>query len=445
MGFTVDIKGNASHLDKTLKGVESSLRSVGNFASSVIKPMAGIGAVGGAAMTAFVLASSKAAADIEDLGIQFEVLTGSVSKSKQLLEQFREEEKKSALSTLDYAEGAKLLLANNVAYEELLPTLRMVGDVSMGNSERFGRVALALGQISSKSKLAAQETNQLAESGFNPLQQMMKMTGQSMADLLKKQEDGQISFKDVAQAMKFATSEGGMFYKAIEKGSVGANAKLNQLSAAVTQLQVAFGTGFNNGLKIALDATNSFLPQMQQKFTDFGFYIGEAIKSGVDGNMEKLQAVGEVIGSAVGAGVPIGFEKLVMGTIEKAIVDFADFDEARGYNQRMKRKSNWMDKAVNATSQKDRDFYIKQANAISSQQNTFRENYNIGDAQQQSSAEKIAEAMQPSMNKLESLNVEAQIQNALKKGTLDTNMSTAVREGVLQAFSKQPQGAKFSN
>ena len=134
-----------------------------------------------------------------------------------------------------------------------------------------------------------------------------------------------------------------------------------------------------------------------------------------------------------------------MGTIEKAIVDFADFDEARGYNQRMKRKSNWMDKAVNATSQKDRDFYIKQANAISSQQNTFRENYNIGDAQQQSSAEKIAEAMQPSMNKLESLNVEAQIQNALKKGTLDTNMSTAVREGVLQAFSKQPQGAKFSN
>ena len=184
---------------------------------------------------------------------------------------------------------------------------------------------------------------------------------------------------------------------------------------------------------------------MQQKFTDFGFYIGEAIKGGVDGNMEKLQAVGEVIGSAVGAGFQIGFEKIVMGTIEKVIVDYADLEESRGYNQRLKRKNALMDQAVNATSEKDRDFYIKQANAISSKQPVFRENYNIGNEQQQSSAEKFAEAMRPSMNKLESLNVEAQIQNALKKGTLDTNMSTAVREGVLQAFSKQPQGAKFSN
>jgi len=309
MAFTVDIRGNASHLEKTLGLAKSSLLDLGNVAKAGVAGLAALGAAGAAGLGAFVISSSKAAADIEDLAIQFEVLTGSVEKSKDLISQFREEEKKSALSTQDYAAAAKGLLANNVAYEDILPTLRMIGDVSMGNATRFDRVAYAMGQISSKTRLLGTETLQLQESGFNPLQQMMKMTGESYDSLLKKQEQGKISYQDVAAAMKFATSEGGLFYKAIEKGSASTSAKINQFGAAVTQLKVAFGTGFNDGLKIALDATNKYLPQLEGKFTEAGQIVGGAIAKAVEGDSSRLAAVGGYIGEVMLAGFKATFLK----------------------------------------------------------------------------------------------------------------------------------------
>jgi hypothetical protein len=442
MGFTVDIKGNASHLDKTLKGVDKSLSNLGSVATTGLKSLAGIGIAGGAALTAFIVSSSNAASNIESLTMQFETLLGGADAAGKRMEEIVKFAASTPFEIQELAATSKLLQKMGGTLLATGDGLRMVGDASAIVGRPLEEIGLHIGRV-----FAAMTSGTSAGESVGRLQELGLITGDVKREL-----------EALAAAQKKGTVEVLTSEKALAKlkGILSANegamarlaattqGKLSNMKDNLSQLQVAFGTGFNEGLKIALDATNSFLPQMQQKFTDFGFYIGEAIKGGVDGNMEKLQAVGEVIGSAVGAGFQIGFEKIVMGTIEKVIVDYADLEESRGYNQRMKRKNAWMDKAVNATSEKDRDYYIKQANAISSKQPVFRENYNIGNAQQQSSAEKFAEAMRPSMNKMESLNVEAQIQNALKKGTLDTNMSKAVRDGVLEAWKTQG-GAKFSN
>ena len=95
MAFTVDIRGNATHLEKTLKNVNARIDKLGsNIMKGGIAGLATLGVAGAAGLTAFVVSSSKAAASIEDLSIQFEVLTGSAEKSKELIRQFREEEKK---------------------------------------------------------------------------------------------------------------------------------------------------------------------------------------------------------------------------------------------------------------------------------------------------------------------------------------------------------------
>lgn len=314
MGFTVDIKGNASHLDKTLKGVEKSLTNLGSVATTGLKSLAGIGIAGGAAMAAFIVTSSKAAADVEDLGIQFEVLTGSAKTAAELMKTFRDEEKKSALNLSDYANAAKTMLAFGTSVDDVTPSLRMLGDVSMGNSERFGSLALAFAQTTAAGRLMGQEVLQFVNAGFNPLEQISRDTGRSMQDLKKDMEDGKISVEMVKNAFVNATSEGGRFYKAIDKGSAGTNAKLNQLGAAVTQLQVAFGTGFNKGLKDALDAVNTYLPQLENKFKESGQIIGFAISKAVEGNSQQLAQVGNYIGEVIMAGieaaVTVGFYKI---------------------------------------------------------------------------------------------------------------------------------------
>jgi hypothetical protein len=78
------------------------------------------------------------------------------------------------------------------------------------------------------------------------------------------------------------------------------------------QLQVAFGTGFNNGLRDALDATNNFLPQLQAKFTEAGEIVGSAISDAVAGDYERFALIGGVIGEAVVA----GFKAVTISSLE---------------------------------------------------------------------------------------------------------------------------------
>jgi tape measure domain-containing protein len=299
MAFTVDIRGNASHLEKTLGLAKNRISKLGSMSVKATAGIAALGAAGAAGLGALVITSSKAASGIEDLTIQMGVLTGSTKIATSLIKDFQKEEQKSALNTEDYANAAKTILAFGGAHEDIMPTLRMIGDVSMGNSERFASLALAFAQTTAAGRLMGQEVLQFVNAGFNPLEQISRDTGKSMAELKKQMEDGAISVQMVKQAFINATSEGGRFYKAIDKGSESTSAKINQTKAAVTRLQVAFGTGFNEGLKDALDATNNFLPQIEGRFKVMGKYLGSAITQAVNGNSQELAAIGGLIGEIV--------------------------------------------------------------------------------------------------------------------------------------------------
>jgi hypothetical protein len=142
-----------------------------------------------------------------------------------------------------------------------------------------------------------------------------------MAQLIKRMEAGGVSVREVKQAFIDATSIGGKFYKAIENGASSMQAKIAQTKGAITQLQVAFGTGMNEGLKTALDATNNFLPRFREKFKAAGEYVGQAISDAVNKDYDKLALIGEFIGTTVGIAMKHAFKKAIMGSIEDAIVD----------------------------------------------------------------------------------------------------------------------------
>jgi tape measure domain-containing protein len=428
MAFTVDIRGNATHLEKTLRTVKGSIASLGSVATASVGSLAALGAAGAAGLTAFAVSSSQAAASLEDLSIQFEVLTGSAKSSADLLKAFREEEKKSSLNTEDYANAAKNLLGFGMNLEEVVPTLKMLGDVSMGNSDRFGSLALAFAQTTAAGRLMGQEVLQFINAGFNPLSQIAKDTGKSMADLKKEMEDGKISVDMVKQAFMNATSAGGLFYKAIEKGSSGTNAKINQTKAAVTQLQVAFGTGFNEGLKDALDAANNFLPQLESKFAEAGQIVGTAITQAVQGNLEQLATLGAFAGEIFFA----GFKGFYMRAMDELVTG----------------AGNTGSLAVTSPTAVAGGRMLLGPNAPSLAQMTGTPDLqqNVPLAQYLQSALEGAQSSQSGMA-LQKLAIENGIAEGLRKGDLTEGMRKEVREGILEAWAKNPSttGARFSN
>ena len=333
--FTLKFVGAA--VERGLSRVQSAFKSLGGVAmkvgKSLLSPFAaltallGTGALVGGLMS-FIKGSSGAASSIEDLTMQFETLTKSASITKSLLDDFREEAAKSPLSIQDYAEAGKLLLNFGTNVKDVMPRLKTLADVSMGNSDRFAGLALAFAQTTAKGRLMGQELNQMTERGFNPLQIISKQTGISMGDLMKRMEDGGISIKAVAAAFTVATSKGGAFYQAIEKGSTTTSGKIAKVADNITQLKVAFGTGFNDGLKVALDAASTKLPELLAKFAEFGTMIGKTISDAVNGDSQRLIVVGSFIGDLIKE----GFKLSLRGITDMAGQFYLDTLESQKYN-----------------------------------------------------------------------------------------------------------------
>jgi len=318
LGTTLKISFNATEVQRGLNGLS---KNVQNFADSIAKAGIATLAVGLAAAAAatisFAKSSSDAAAEMESLNTQFEVLTKSSDTAKNLISDFRKEAAKSPLSVKDYAQAGKTLLAFGMSTDKVMPTLKALGDVSMGNSERFGSLALAFAQTQAAGRLMGQEVLQFVNAGFNPLQQISKTTGRSMVELKKAMEDGAISADMVAQAFQDATKEGGLFYGALEKGSQTTEGKIAKLKDTVFGLKVAFGEGFNEGLKSALDATTNFIPQFEEKMKIAGQFIGKAISEAVMGDTSKFELIGRIIGDGLKLGIKNSMEGVGMSLIKE--------------------------------------------------------------------------------------------------------------------------------
>jgi tape measure domain-containing protein len=311
MALTIKIRADASHFKKTIAGIEvqaSGLTGVmGKLATSqaafgAALAAAAAGAVALGAGLAFIKDASGKAAGMESLTAQFEVLTGSAVKAKDLIKTFRDEAVKSPLNVQDYAKAALGFMSYGVQAEKVLPILKMLGDVSMGNAERFGLLSYAMAQIASNTTLKGDDLRQLVEQGFNPLAVIAEKTGRSMGELRKDMEKGLITYDMVEGALKVLTSAGGRFYGAIEKGSATTEGKIAKLGDSILGLKVAFGTGFNEGLKTALDATNSFLPQLESRFAAAGDFLGKALTESISGDTEKFAALGVLVGTAFWSG-----------------------------------------------------------------------------------------------------------------------------------------------
>jgi tape measure domain-containing protein len=307
MALTIKIRADASHFKKTIAGIEvqaSGLTGVmGKLASSQLAfgaalSVAAAGAVALGAGLAFIKDASGKAAGMESLTAQFEVLTKSASKAADLIKSFRDEATKSPLSVEDYAQAGKTLMAFGIAADSTLPILKTLGDVSMGNAERFGSLATAFAQTQAAGRLMGQEVLQFVNAGFNPLQEISRKTGRSMIELKKAMEDGAISADMVTDAFKSATAQGGLFYGALDKGAATTEGKIAKLGDSIMGIKVAFGTGFNQGLKSALDAASAFLPQLESRFAQAGDFLGRALTDAVQGDYDKFAAIGVLVGTA---------------------------------------------------------------------------------------------------------------------------------------------------
>lgn len=190
--------------------------------------------------------------------VSFEVLFGGEEPARQMIDNITAYAAKAYGQTA--VTGAVQMMAGfDIATEEIMPNLRAIGDIAMGNKEKFNSLSLAFSQMSSTGKLMGQDLLQMINAGFNPLVQMSKTTGKSVATLKDEMSKGLITSQMVKQAFYDAAGAGGQFHGMIERMSNEAGGLWNNALSKMNQRLLQFYNWIEPVLIPALKTFNDFL------------------------------------------------------------------------------------------------------------------------------------------------------------------------------------------
>ena len=240
-------------------------------------------------------AITKIGAEAEQTSVAFTTLVGSETKAKGMLDEIAKFAAASPFGKLDLTENAKTMLNFGVETGRVLPLLKQLGDISGGNKDRLQSLSLVLGQVSAAGRLQGQDNLQFINAGFNPLQELAKMTGKSYAELQDKMSKGQITFENVTQAIRHATGAGGKFFGMMEKQSQTAAGKFATVKDIVIQQ--------------AVDIYGKLQPLIS-KILDLLIKIVPVISSGI---MKVIHGIEHVIDFVLRFKTEIGYLAAVIG------------------------------------------------------------------------------------------------------------------------------------
>lgn len=206
-------------------------------------------AIGGAALGKQLISDMiRVRGEFQAADTAIQTLLGSKEKANALMSQVRDYAKISPLEFSDITAATQMMLGFNIEAEKVPKFLAAIGDVSMGETQKFNSLTLAFSQMSAAGKLMGQDLNQMINAGFNPLQQMAQTTGKSIAQLKEEMSKGAISAEMVQQAFIDATSAGGKFYNMSENASKTINGQLSMMQDAIDSTLNELGTKSENAI-----------------------------------------------------------------------------------------------------------------------------------------------------------------------------------------------------
>jgi len=271
-----DITGDNSQLIGSLRQTQdgisrtsSLIQQTGNSANATFQKMSGgaddltsaLERVKKVASTMFVGFAAKefvqeiinVRKEFKSLEVSFSTLLGDDKAGKKMFSDITQFATSTPMLEKDLAKAAQTMLSFNVESEKVMPLLKQIGDISMGDANKLNSLTLAFSQVSSTGKLMGQDLLQMVNAGFNPLAEISRTTGKSMKELKDDMSNGKISVEMVEDAFKSATSEGGKFQGMLDNMSKTMEGSFSNLEGAIQKLFNELGTAIEDSVVSGTD------------------------------------------------------------------------------------------------------------------------------------------------------------------------------------------------
>lgn len=254
---------NAVH--QTAAKVESEGKSIDDFISK-IQNAANI-AVGGWSIGKFVSQMIQVRGQFQQTEIAFKTMLQSESKANDLLQQIIHTAAITPFGVEDVTEGAKQLLAFNVAAEDVNDTLIRLGDVAAGMNLNLSELVMLYGTTIAKGKMDTMDLYQFLNRGIPIADELAKVMGldvsNAIAEVKEQLTAGKVTSDIFIKAMQNMTSEGSKFGGLMEAQSRSITGQISNIEDAIEQKFNELGKSQEGIINKGLDVVSSLVENWQ--------------------------------------------------------------------------------------------------------------------------------------------------------------------------------------
>lgn len=163
-------------------------------------------------------------------------LLGSKEDAKRYAKELRDEAMSQLYGAGNVTDAARTMMSFGIDSAKTKDMLKAISDIAGGNQQSFNSLVLAFSQATSLGKLQGQDKLQMIGAGFNPLTQIAKDLGKSVAEVDEMMSKGMIDADMLATAFKNATAEGGTYFGATAEQMGGLNGMIKAVQASSSDL-----------------------------------------------------------------------------------------------------------------------------------------------------------------------------------------------------------------
>lgn len=232
---TTDFKRELASLKQEIRGfvntTTTETKKIDNAFSNIAKV-----AAGAFAFTQLSDLPSKiiqVRGEFQNLEIAFTTMLKSKSAADKLLGEITQFAAKTPFTLTDVANGAKQLLAYGSSVKTVISEIRTLGDVSAGVSAPIGDLIYLYGTLRTQGRAYSVDIRQFASRGIPIYEELAKVLKINSSEVNNFVEAGKVGFKEVEQAFKNMTTNGGIFEGLTEKTSKSLTGLLSNFKDAV--------------------------------------------------------------------------------------------------------------------------------------------------------------------------------------------------------------------
>lgn len=227
---------NAVH--QTAERVEKDGKSIDDVISNIQNSM-NI-AIGGWSIGKFVNQMMQVRGQFQKTEMAFKTMLQSEEKADALMKQLIRTAAVTPFGVEDVTEGAKQLLAFNVAAEDVNKTLIGLGDVAAGMGLNLKDLVMLYGTTIAKGKMDTMDLYQFLNRGIPIADEIAKVMGLDVTNAIKEVQKqikaGKVTSDIFIQAMQSMTAEGSKFGGLMEAQSKTITGQISNIEDAIEQM-----------------------------------------------------------------------------------------------------------------------------------------------------------------------------------------------------------------